>query len=69
MRFCRSSGSKETTTEVACLDILAARSLLSYLAALISTTFALRIDFLRREAVGRRRRGGRQWGGSVLPGV
>ena len=46
--FCTSSGSTETTTEVACLDILAARSLLRYLAALISTTFALRMDDLRK---------------------
>ena len=46
--FCMSSGSTETTTEVACLDILAARSLLRYLAALILTAFALRIDDLRK---------------------
>ena len=46
--FCRSSGWTETTTEVACLDILAARSLLRYLAALILTAFVLRMDDLRK---------------------
>ena len=47
--FCTSSGLTETTTEVACMEILVARSLLRYLAALISTAFALRIDVLRKE--------------------
>ena len=46
--FCTSSGSTETTTEVACLDILAARSLLRYLAALFLTAFPLRMDDLSR---------------------
>ena len=46
--FYTSSGSTETTTEVACLDILAAWSLLRYLAALFSTAFALRINVLRK---------------------
>ena len=43
-----SSGSTETTTEVACLDILADRSLLRYLAALILTAFVLRMEDLRK---------------------
>ena len=38
----------ETTTEVACLDILAARSLSRYLTALILTAFALGMDDLRK---------------------
>ena len=46
--FCTSSGSTETTTEVPCFDILASRSLLRYLAALISSAIALRIDVLRK---------------------
>ena len=46
--FCTSSGSTETTTEVACLDNLEAQSLLRYLAALILTAFALKIDALRK---------------------
>jgi len=43
-----SSGLTETTTEVACLDSLAARSLLRYLAAPIVTAFALWMEFLMK---------------------
>ena len=64
-----SSWSTETTTEVACLDILAARSLLRYLAALISTAFALKIDVLRKGNSWSSSSGRTQWGQSELPAV
>ena len=41
-----SSGLTETTTEVACLDSLAVRSLLRYLAKPIVTALALWMEFL-----------------------
>ena len=43
-----SSGLTETTTEVACLDSLAARSLLRYLAEPIVTALALWMEFLMK---------------------
>ena len=42
------SGLTDTTTEVACLVRLAAWSLLRYLAAPISTSFALWMEFLMK---------------------
>jgi len=41
-------GLMETTTEVACLESQAARSLLRNLAAPISTSFALEMEFLMK---------------------
>jgi len=43
-----SSGLTETTTEVACVESLAARSLLRYLAEPIVTALALWIEFLMK---------------------
>jgi len=43
-----SSGLTETTTEVACLDSLAVRSLLRYLAEPIVTALALWMEFLMK---------------------
>ena len=48
VRMGTSSGSTETTTEVACLERLAARSLLRYLAAPIVTAFTLWMEFLMK---------------------
>jgi len=42
------SGLTETTTKVACLDSLAARSMLRYLAAPIVTAFVLWMAFLMK---------------------
>jgi len=47
-----SLGLTETTTEVACLVGLAARSLLRYLAAPIVTAFTLWMDFLMKAKSG-----------------
>jgi len=47
-RMGTSSGLTETTTEVACLGSLTARLWLRYRAALIVTSFALRMDFLMK---------------------
>jgi len=43
-----SSGSTETTTEVACLETLVVQSLLRYLAAPIVTALALWMEFLMK---------------------
>jgi len=43
-----SSGLTQTTTEVACLESLAARSLLRYLAEPIVTALALWMEFLMK---------------------
>jgi len=43
-----SLGLTDTTNQVACLENLAARPLLRYLAAPISTSFALEMEFLMK---------------------
>ena len=48
MSFPTSSGSMETTTEVAFLDSLESRSLLRYLAEMIMVSFAFTMDHLRK---------------------
>jgi len=47
-RMGKSSGLTERTTEVACLDCLADRSLLRYLAEPIVTAMALWMEFLMK---------------------
>jgi len=47
-RMGTSSGLTEMTTEVACVESLAARSLLRYLAVPIVTTFALWMEVLMK---------------------
>ena len=48
MSFPTSSGSTETTTEVAFLDSLESRFLLRYLAKIIVVSFAFSMDCLRK---------------------
>jgi len=47
-RIGMSLGLTETTTEVACLESLAARSLIRYLAAPVMTAFALWMELLMK---------------------